>query len=98
VEHLSEMEIFAIANQIVDNLMDASTAIDHDRHIRDLTDRMKSIVTKAGLQKVYEKYQRENHSVDNSPRQPSGPLFILCGDSQRAIRLRRSIRTMRLCP
>ena len=46
LEHISDAEIFSIANPIMDNLMDASTAIDHERHIRDFTDRMKSIVTK----------------------------------------------------
>ena len=46
LEHMSDAEIFSIANPIMDNLMDASTAIDHERDIRDLTDRMKSIVTK----------------------------------------------------
>jgi hypothetical protein len=46
LEHMSHAEIFSIANPIMDNLMDASTAIDHERHIRDFTDRMKSIVTK----------------------------------------------------
>ena len=55
----SEEEILNIANPIMDNLMEASTEIDHDRHIRDFTDRMKQIVTKEYLQKVCEKYQRE---------------------------------------
>jgi hypothetical protein len=41
-------------------LLDASTAIDRGRHIRDFTDRMKDIVTKEHLQKVCETYQREN--------------------------------------
>ena len=43
---MSEDEILRIANPIMDNLMDASTAIDHERHIRDFSDRMKAIVTK----------------------------------------------------
>jgi hypothetical protein len=59
LEHMSDAEIFSIANPIMDNLMDASTAIDHERHIRDFTDRMKSIVTKEHLQKVCENYQRD---------------------------------------
>ena len=46
LDQMSATEIFAIANPIMDNLMNASTAIDHERHIRDFTDRMKSIVTK----------------------------------------------------
>ncbi len=59
LEQMSATEIFAIANPIMDNLMNASTAIDHERHIRDFSDRMKSIVTKEHLQRVCEDYQRE---------------------------------------
>src|SRR5579863_1958618 len=58
-DHMSDAEIFALANPIMDNLMEASTAIDHERHIRDFSDRMKSIVTKEYFQKVCETYQRE---------------------------------------
>lgn len=57
--NMSDAEIFAIANPIMDNLMEASTVIDHERHIRDFTDRMKSIVTKQYLQQVCEQYQQE---------------------------------------
>jgi hypothetical protein len=56
---MSEDEILRVANPIMDNLMEASTAIDHERHIRDFSDRMKAIVTKEYLQKVCEKYQKE---------------------------------------
>ena len=59
LERMSDEEILHIANPIMDNLMDASTAIDHARHIRDFSDRMKTLVTKEYLQKVCEKYQRE---------------------------------------
>jgi 2C-methyl-D-erythritol 2,4-cyclodiphosphate synthase len=55
----SDTEILAIANPIMDNLMDASTAIDHERHIVDFTERMKAIVTKEYLEKVCRQYQRE---------------------------------------
>jgi len=58
-EELSEKEILEIAIPIMDNLMDASTKIDHERHIRDFTDRMKGIVTKEYLQKICEQYQKE---------------------------------------
>ena len=58
-EEMSENEILNIANPIMDNLMDASTEIDHERHIKDFTDRMKNIVTKEHLQKVCEHYQDE---------------------------------------
>jgi hypothetical protein len=59
LESMSDDEVLGIANPIMDNLMDASTAIDHERHIRDFTERMKSIVTKEYLQRVCEQYQRE---------------------------------------
>jgi hypothetical protein len=58
-EKMSEKEILEIANPIMDNLMDASTHIDHERHIRDFTDRMKNIVTEDYLQKICKSYQSE---------------------------------------
>ena len=51
-EKMSEKEILYIANPIMNNLMDASTDIDHERHNRDFTDRMKKIVTRDYLKKV----------------------------------------------
>jgi hypothetical protein len=45
-EKMSEKEILDIANPIMDNLMNASTEIGHERHTKDFTDRMKGIVTK----------------------------------------------------
>ena len=58
-EEVSEKEILDIANPIMDNLMAASTEIDHERHVMDFTDRMKNIVTKEYLQAVCEQYQAE---------------------------------------
>ncbi len=58
-EELSEEEILKIANPIMDNLMEASTRIDHEKHVRDFNDRMLKIVTKDHLQKVCVKYQTE---------------------------------------
>jgi hypothetical protein len=68
VESMSEDEILRIANQSMDHLMDASTAIDHERHIRDFTERMKAIATKEYLQKVCEKHQQEKGYI--SKREP----------------------------
>lgn len=59
IEHMSQEEVLAIANPIMDNLMDASTAIDHERHVRDFTERAKSVVTAEHLQRVCEQYQKE---------------------------------------
>lgn len=55
----SDEEILKIANPIMDNLMEGSTEIDHMKHTRDFTDRMKSIVTKDYLEKVCKHYQAE---------------------------------------
>ncbi|WP_027158165.1 hypothetical protein [Methylobacter luteus] len=54
---MSESEILAIANPIMDNLMQASTDIDHERHIRDFTDQLKAIVTKENLEAQCKEYQ-----------------------------------------
>lgn len=58
-ENMSEKEILDIANPIMDNLMKASTDIDHKRHTRDFTERLKKIVTEQHLQKVCKNYQAE---------------------------------------
>lgn len=58
-EEMSEKEILDIATPIMDNLMDASTNIDHEAHIRNFTDRMQNIVTKEYLRRVCEQYQQE---------------------------------------
>jgi len=58
-EEMSEKDILDIANPIMDNLMSASTEIDHERHTKDFTDRMKKIVTKEFLQEICERYQAE---------------------------------------
>jgi hypothetical protein len=44
--HESDEEILKVAGPIMDNLMAASTDIDHERHVRDFTERLKSLVTK----------------------------------------------------
>lgn len=38
---MSESEILAIADPIMDNLMQASTDVDHARHVKDFTDHYK---------------------------------------------------------
>ena len=58
-EEIPESKISSMANEMMDNLMDASTSIDHARHVKDFTDRLKNIVTKEHLIKVCEKYQKE---------------------------------------
>lgn len=58
-EDMSDQDILEIANPIMDNLMEASTRIDYEAHVRDFSDRMKKIVTKEHLQKVCQQYQGE---------------------------------------
>ena len=58
-EELSEEKIIKMANSMMDNLMEASTSIDHKRHTQDFSERLKKIVTKEHLNNVCEKYQKE---------------------------------------
>ena len=56
---MSEKKILDIATPIMDNLMQASTDIDHARHVQDFTERAKAIVTKEHLERVCTTYQSE---------------------------------------
>ncbi len=58
-EYMSDTEILDIATPIMDNLMEASTRIDYEAHVRDFSDRMKKIVTKEYLLNVCRRYQAE---------------------------------------
>lgn len=56
---MSDEEIMAIAGPIMDNLMQASTDIDHEKHVRDFSDRLKEIVTEENLAQQCRTYQAE---------------------------------------
>ncbi len=56
---MTDKQILTIVEPIMDNLMDASTNINHEQHVRDFTDRLKNIVTPAHLEKVCQRYQTE---------------------------------------
>lgn len=58
-DQMTEQQLWNIANPIMDNLMDASTRIDHARHVRDFTERMKAIVTPDYFQCICQQYQAE---------------------------------------
>lgn len=58
-EQMTDQQIWDIANPIMNNLMDASTQIDHARHVRDFTQRMRRIVTSEYLDRVCKQYQSE---------------------------------------
>ena len=54
---LSDAAILALANPIMDNLMDASTHIDYERHIRDFSPRLKTQLTPERLYAICADYQ-----------------------------------------
>lgn len=54
---LSDDEVLKLVTPIMDNLMDASTEVNHEKHVRDFSDNMKSIVTKDELEKQCAAYQ-----------------------------------------
>ena len=58
-DQMTEQQLWDIANPIMDNLMNASTQIDHVRHVRDFTERLKAIVTPDYFQCVCQQYQVE---------------------------------------
>lgn len=67
-DQMSDQEILDIANPIMDNLMNASTHIDHARHTQDFTDRMRNIVTAGYLDYVCRQYQAEKgYFYERSP-------------------------------
>ncbi len=53
----SDAEILAMATSIMHNLIDASMAIDYERHARDFTDRARSVLSKEQLQSIRKHYQ-----------------------------------------
>lgn len=53
----SDEDILAVANPIMDNLMEGSREINHAKHTRDFTDRMKNIVTPEYLENICRDYQ-----------------------------------------
>jgi len=59
IENLADEEILEIVNPIMDNLMEASTAIDYKRHIRDFTPRLKNILSADFFKEICKAYQGE---------------------------------------
>ncbi len=56
-QELTDDQVLAIAEPLMDNLMDGSNAIDHARHTRDFTDRLKSYVTAEKLEAMCREHQ-----------------------------------------
>jgi hypothetical protein len=59
LDTMTDAELLQLINPMMDNLMDASTRIDHAAHIRDFSPRLKEIVTPEYLERVCRKYQEE---------------------------------------
>ena len=55
----TDEEVMAIATPIMDNLLHASTDINHGAHVRDFSDRLKAIVTKENLEQQCRQYQED---------------------------------------
>lgn len=55
----SDEEILRIASPIMDNLMEASTEIDYEKHILNHTERAKKTISKEDLEKMCRLYQTE---------------------------------------
>lgn len=57
LEQVSEEVLLKVANPIMDNLMDASTNNNFERHIRDFSDRIKRKFTQDDFQRQREEYR-----------------------------------------
>lgn len=57
ISYLSDEDILQAVEPIMDNLMQGSTEIDHAKHTRDFTERMKCLVTPERLQEMCADYQ-----------------------------------------
>lgn len=86
LESMLDAEILGIANPIMGNLMDASNAIDHERHICGFTARMKSIVTKEYLQRVWSILSGRKGSFPSVSQSSLGRILPVCADNLRSDR------------
>ena len=55
--HKSDEEIMKIATPIMDNLMEASTEIDYEKHLLNHTERAKKTLTREQLEEMCKSYQ-----------------------------------------
>ncbi len=53
----SDAEILSVADPIMDRLMEGSNRIDHALHVGDFTDRLKSLVSAEGLERMCQDFQ-----------------------------------------
>jgi len=57
IQTMSDQEILDAVNPVMDWLMEGSTEINHAKHTRDFTERMKRIVTPEWLKEICDDYQ-----------------------------------------
>ncbi|WP_409422749.1 hypothetical protein ABHF91_07040 [Pseudaeromonas sp. ZJS20] len=81
LDDMTDTELWTLADAMMDNLMAASTAIDHAGHTRDFTPRLKNLVTPEYLQQVCRQYQQEKgFFTQRSPvalfRRPDSVAFV----------------------
>ena len=55
----TDAEILSLVEPIMDNLMEGSTEIDHPKHVRDFSERIKEHISPESLEKMCHKYQSE---------------------------------------
>ena len=58
LSHLTDSQIYDIIEPLIDNMLEGSTQIDHAKHVRDFTERLKVIVTDENLSQQCADYQR----------------------------------------
>lgn len=78
---MTDEELWNIANPIMDNLMDGSTEINHEKHCRDFTQRLLDIVTPDYLENVCTQYQgTKGFFSDRTPvtvfKRPESVAFV----------------------
>ncbi len=53
----SDTDILSVADPIMDRLMEGSNRIDHAMHVSDFTERLKSMVSEEGLERMCKDFQ-----------------------------------------
>ncbi|MGH8232943.1 MAG: hypothetical protein ACREPU_01930 [Rhodanobacteraceae bacterium] len=48
----TDTEILAVAHPVMDNLLEASPATDHERHVRDFTKRAKGVLSREAFESI----------------------------------------------
>ena len=59
IDEKSDQKILEIVNPIMDSLMEASTAIDYQKHIEHFSQRLRNILSKDHFEVICKKYQAE---------------------------------------